>query len=246
MNWELQTIHKLRKNNFLGCSPSLLEAYLKRYAQGFKIGYSYFEKDILKIKTQIFKSDENRAQVIFDYASMPYPEMTPYKLHLSCYKNSLDAYEIGIKRGYYYRAWYLVLENHKYFEGFFNELETEDELEKLTFVTSFTAEQLAKLCNELKGVFIDKNTDCNLFKAVFDDEPVNKLSGKIKWILRSKQGKPHKTALREFLTFLLGTPPNQQVINYCISDANGDQIELAKKHAPSNYYNDLERIITKM
>jgi hypothetical protein len=252
MSWESTILYKHRKNNITGYPMLIVEASLRRYARGFRFGYFNFEKDILKEKTQTFKSDENRIQVIFDYACMPYPKMTHQYLDLSCYKNTVKLYKNGIKRGYYYRAWTLVLENHKYFEDLFNkletkdEIETKDELEKLTFVTTFNEEQLNELWIELKGIFIDKNTDCKLFKAVFDSESKHKLAGKIKWILLTSSIKPHKTALRELLTFILGSPPNQQIIDYCFSDANGNQIVVPKKHAPSNYYNDLEIIINKI
>lgn len=96
--------------------------YLKLFAKGFKQGYFNFENDILK--TSIFQDQINMAQKTFDYASSffnngrgNFPEFHDGRKHIfSCWDES------GKKAGYYYRAWYLILENHKMFEQFFPEL----------------------------------------------------------------------------------------------------------------------------
>ena len=68
---------------------------------------------------------------------------------------------------------------------------------------------------------------------------------KIKWILLNRQGKPHKTALREFLLKMLSKTPTPKIIDSIFTDANGKPIKLAKSKTGeySNYYSEIESLI---
>jgi len=72
-----------------------------------------------------------------------------------------------------------------------------------------------------------------------------KSPNKIKWILLNRQGKPHKTTLREFLSKLLIKIPTQKIIDTFFVDENGYTIKLAKpkKDEFSNYFSEIENLI---
>ena len=99
-------------------SENELEAAAKQYAIGFKYGYFNFEKD--KLNQSIFQDSVTKAQIIFDFAkgrmfpSSGFSENSGKGVHvLEDWKND------GIKGGYIYRAWYLMLENHYTFAPLF-------------------------------------------------------------------------------------------------------------------------------
>ena len=67
----------------------------------------------------------------------------------------------------------------------------------------------------------------------------------IKWILLNRQVKPHKTALREFLSKLLIKIPTQKIIDSIFTDESGKSIKLVKpkKGEFSNFYSEIESLI---
>jgi hypothetical protein len=108
------------------------------------------------------------------------------------------------------------------------EKEFTNDNKKPTFKTKLSETQLKKIFNHLKeNKCISENTDYKLFKAVFSgiDYTSNE---KIKWILLNRQNKPHKSALRDFLEFVITGKPTQKIINNWFSDAKGNPIELSK------------------
>jgi hypothetical protein len=116
--------------------------------------------------------------------------------------------------------------------------------DKLTgFQCNLEIEKIEKIYNELKGSFIDSSLEN--FKAIFSNDslPVNFI--KIKWKLLNRNKKPHKTALREFLTLFFDECPSQKQIDNCISDIKDNPIKLAKPKANeySNYYEVFEKIL---
>ena len=111
------------------------------------------------------------------------------------------------------------------------------------FKSSLTDEQKEKLYNQMQGNYIDGNL--NHFKAIFINEVLPFKFEKVKWIKLNRKKEPHKTALREFLTLVLGYSPDQKTLNSCISDSNGNNIQLAKPKAGeySNSYSSFENMI---
>lgn len=133
MNSENYTVRLQRKNNVLGMPRLTFKAFLKNFAKGFKSGYFNFDKHIIEENTEVFKTKVDQASIIYDYASMPYPSLLHYHLNESVNKNYSAMFDNGIKRGYHYRAWYLILKNHKSFEDFFIKSDIEDDSTELTF-----------------------------------------------------------------------------------------------------------------
>lgn len=115
------------------------------------------------------------------------------------------------------------------------------------FQTSLTATELIVLYASLiKGRYIDKGTKLTNFIAVFSDSYLPKDFIPVKWILVNREQKPHKTALREFLTLALGVSPNKKTVRTCFTDGIGNEILLLKPRRiqPSNHYNDFEKLIS--
>ncbi|MEI8201616.1 MAG: hypothetical protein WCH34_01300 [Bacteroidota bacterium] len=114
-----------------------------------------------------------------------------------------------------------------------------------SFETTLTEPQLKKLFDELiKGNYINPETDLKQLKAIFNAEVIESRK-KVKWILLSRKKQPHKTALRELLTLILGKRPEQKIVDVCFTDNLGNPIVLPKpkNNEPSNYYADLEKMI---
>lgn len=106
------------------------------------------------------------------------------------------------------------------------------------FKTELTHERIKTLFEALKGEYIDKGTKLKNFTAVFRDSPLPEDFLEVKWILENREGRPHKTALREFLTFVLGKSPNQKITTDCFLDRYGMVIQLSKPKVSqaSNHY----------
>ena len=68
---------------------------------------------------------------------------------------------------------------------------------------------------------------------------------KIKWMVLNRQGQPHKTAFREFLSKLLTVVPSQKIIDTVFIDLMGNPIKLAKpkKGEFSNYFAEIDELI---
>ena len=103
---------------------TVVNEYLKSFGEGFQLGYLNFETDIVKNGNSIFNDELNFAQKIFDFARASdnyggnFSEVRWTGEHVfSGWK------ENGVRAGYYYRAWYIMLENHKIFEQFFTKKE---------------------------------------------------------------------------------------------------------------------------
>ncbi len=93
--------------------------------------------------------------------------------------------------------------------------------------------------------FIDKKTKEEHFIAAFTPKPLPYGFQKIKWMLLNREGNPHKTALREFLTMYCVKAPTQKDINRIITDVNNNEIQLPKPKPsePSNYYITLTELV---
>lgn len=143
MSSEMTDINYLRKE----CLDREFTLLMKKYATGFHFGYYNFERDVLETMSNIFGKDINRLQVIYDHISLGYPDMfdnsTSYiplmndpASQMPSSSNFSKAYNVGVKRGNFYRAWYLILKNHKVFEEFFIlQMTSENKPPKQSFTT---------------------------------------------------------------------------------------------------------------
>lgn len=113
------------------------------------------------------------------------------------------------------------------------------------FQSSLSDKQLDDLYSKM-GNYFDA-TPAN-FKAIFTNEALPFKFEKVKWIKLNRKKEPHKTALREFLTLVLDYSPDQKTLNSCISDSNGNNIQLAKPKAGeySNSYSYFENMIKQI
>lgn len=91
---------------------------LKEYAKGFQKGHNDFLKNIIDNTNNLTSSEIIRLQKIKDYVSNPFNEPT-FSERKGNDNVFVDWYEDGIKGGYWYKAWYLILENHIAFEPLF-------------------------------------------------------------------------------------------------------------------------------
>jgi hypothetical protein len=103
-----------------GVSESEIQDALKVYGENFVVGFDNFEKDVVKGKSSLFTDRSDYCQTIFDYAlgatSRPggYPETIGGGRHV------FSAFDTaGKEMGYFYRSWYIILENYKAFENLF-------------------------------------------------------------------------------------------------------------------------------
>jgi len=101
-----------------------IDKALQDFAEGFKEGYYNFEND--KINSKLFKDDATKAQVIFDIATSNF--FTDRGFGIS-HGEGVDYFETwknaGKEGGYYYRAWYVILESHNVFAPYFLHAPTE-------------------------------------------------------------------------------------------------------------------------
>lgn len=114
------------------------------------------------------------------------------------------------------------------------------------FQSSLTLSQIENLYKQLQGTYI--NTTIENFNLIFKDKQLPDNFIKIRWILLTIQNKPHKTALREFITLILKQQPKQSMIDNLFTDKKGNSIILAKpkKNEYSNYYNSFENILKEL
>jgi len=116
---------------------------------------------------------------------------------------------------------------------------------RIGFDTELSVERIKIVYNAFKGGnIIDKSTKYTDFSEVFRKSILPNSFQEVKWILLNRAGKPHKTALREFLTLALGKSPDQKTINSCFTDRQGHKILLAKPKINefSNYYTFFEKL----
>jgi hypothetical protein len=112
---------------------------------------------------------------------------------------------------------------------------------------SWTASQAQKeaLWEALKGAgYIDKGTTKEAFTAIFSGSEIDINLLPVTWICKNRKGTVNKTALREFLTLLLGKF-QEKIVPLCFIDINKYPISLnkPKKNEYSTYLIKLEDII---
>lgn len=96
------------------------QQHLKNYGDAFVKGFYSFDTEFLKNKTRTFNTPDDRQLVIFDYATggmfkrSGFPETYGGKRHL------LSGWvEAGKEAGWFYRAWYIIIEHSHRFEPMF-------------------------------------------------------------------------------------------------------------------------------
>lgn len=183
------------------CPLKTFELIKEKYAIGFRDGYFNFEKEILAPKAKIFSTEEHKSQIIFDHISRGYPkafEGPAFVLDgfdrgedddpIPSYFSSV--YDTGVIRGSFYRAWYIILENHKIFEDFFNKHNVEKkprERIKTTYKSDLSDKQILVLNDHLKkNKFIHNETNIDLFRSVFREVEFDTVTNKIDWIGTNK------------------------------------------------------------
>lgn len=94
---------------------------MKEYAKGFQQGYNDFLKDIIDNKDNLSSSEAIRFQRIKDYVfNLLHNEPGFSETVGKGIENTFSRwYEDGKEGGYYYRAWYLILDNHLAFSPLF-------------------------------------------------------------------------------------------------------------------------------
>jgi len=105
----------------IGISKNDIDKALEILGDSFTKGYENFEHDIVKSRTAIFSDTSDYSQIIYDSAAsfflkwIGFPETySKGKYHLS------DWDKAGRELGYFYRSWYLILENYRRFEDLFS------------------------------------------------------------------------------------------------------------------------------
>lgn len=118
----------------------------------------------------------------------------------------------------------------------------------LFFQTNLNTDQLKELFKHLiNEKYIAKTNEENFLQVFGKISVQDSFFEPLKWLLLNDKAEPHKTALREFLTVVIGKAPNQQIINSCITDVNGKIIKLAKpkKEANTEYWTDIFKAMIK-
>lgn len=167
-HWEILELYmkgaKEGDSNYKDYTTVKVSEALKEYARGFQYGWDNFIDDKIITKDSLSSSENFKAQKIMDFLSS----------HMSCrgFSQSIGKggpfkhwYDDGIRAGYHYRAWYLILENHKLFESYF------EEKEKIS-----TGKKSAVASYALMHVFwgkIDSNknitkTNCKMWADAYD------------------------------------------------------------------------------
>jgi len=99
-----------------------IEFYLKKYGEGFVKGYYSFQKDVVESRTTIFKEPSDVQQAIFDHATGLFSR-SGFPLTFGGERHILSEWtNAGIEAGYFYRSWYLILENSVRFESLFTNI----------------------------------------------------------------------------------------------------------------------------
>ncbi len=94
---------------------------MREYAKGFQIGYNNFLKDIIDNKDNLSNSEKVRLQKIKDYVFNRWNNEPGFSESDGSKTGNpfSNWFEDGKEGGYYYRAWYLILENHLAFAPLF-------------------------------------------------------------------------------------------------------------------------------
>ncbi|WP_431213384.1 hypothetical protein ACQ86N_00075 [Puia sp. P3] len=96
------------------------QIHLKRYSDGFEEGYYSFEEEYLSQKTVLFGAAEDKQRFIYDFVVSPFLGISGFPETHGTDKGLLSGYlEAGKMAGWFYRAWYLIIENSHRFEPMF-------------------------------------------------------------------------------------------------------------------------------
>ena len=119
IEWEfLQYRIQHKDHPFDKATTEQIDNALRNYAEGFKEGYYNFEQD--KITNRLFTNDAIKTQIIFDEATSWLLTERGFSTTFGEGTNFFDQWrQAGKATGYYYRAWYLILENHSLFSPLF-------------------------------------------------------------------------------------------------------------------------------
>ena len=93
---------------------------LKDYAKGFQVGFDNFFNDVMKERFVTELDKEEKKQTIIDYLSS-LPDTGAFSQTINDIDMFCGWYNDGIKGGKHYFAWYYLLANHRFFEGYFKE-----------------------------------------------------------------------------------------------------------------------------
>jgi len=112
----------------LNISKDEIAYYLKEYSKGFKVGYNNFQNHIVKAKSSLFDEKEDYSRIVFDFATgglfkgIGFPETYGSDSHILS-----GWYDAGKESGYFYRAWYLMLNHSDRFLKYFSKVRENDE-----------------------------------------------------------------------------------------------------------------------
>jgi len=105
----------------MGISEDEINYYLSEYSKGFCLGFYHFEDDKVKSKSSLFNELDDYLQTIFDFATNTFMRKTGYP---TTYKNGNHLlsgwFNAGKEEGYFYKAWYIILNNSTRFKPLFN------------------------------------------------------------------------------------------------------------------------------
>lgn|GEM_PF-2259823 len=218
-----------------------IKPYLESYSAGFAKGFHGFEQ---QISSGMFTSDEIKARKIYEAASPwrcgGFPERGGDGKSGTYITKELW-HDAGIKAGHFYKAWYIIADNHELFIKYFKN----SELGARSFKWNGNDEQKKALCQVLKDKgYIHPDTTNKAFTAIFSGQLIDNSLHRVTWIKETNRRKAHKTALREFLTFLLSKFQDKTVPLFFI-DKHQKPISLAKpkKDEKSWYYDELYQIV---
>lgn len=106
--------------------------YFKEYSNGFAKGYSSFDEDCINPFMLGFSDKTDYVQKVFEYLTKNINFEHSWKNNHAGFtishnfqkniKEIINAYQDGQRQGYFYKAWSIVLSNHKIFEPLFEKL----------------------------------------------------------------------------------------------------------------------------
>lgn len=100
---------------------------LREFAKGFQHGYDNFLKDKITSPTSLSNTEAFKVQKIMDFLSSPFSRGGFSEAYGSGRDVFDEWYNDGVQSGYYYCAWYLILENYQLFEPYFKKETTIEE-----------------------------------------------------------------------------------------------------------------------
>jgi hypothetical protein len=137
---------------------------LKDYAKGFQQGFNNFLSDVIDNENSLSSSESIRLQKIKDYVFNSWNNEPGFSEVMGKGAENVFSgwFEDGKKGGYFYKAWYLILENHLAFAPLFKEIEQETFEDLRTFMDQVNNEDAASDESFKRGFkrlheYIDKN-----------------------------------------------------------------------------------------